>query len=59
MDDERSLTCQWKGCGEISTIIYFDRGLCEKHWIKSCEMEPEKVRKILKITKKILDAGSN
>ena len=47
--EDKALTCQWKNCGKISTIVYYDNGLCEKHWIKSCGMEIESVRKILKI----------
>jgi hypothetical protein len=41
--------CQWPNCGNISTIIYFDSGLCDKHWYKVCEIGPEKARKKLGI----------
>jgi len=42
-------TCQWPNCGNTSTIIYLDSGLCDKHWCKICDMGPEKARKKLRI----------
>lgn len=47
--------CQWPKCEAASDIIYLGCGLCDKHWTKSCDMEPEAVRKKLGIKEVVVE----
>ncbi len=51
MKDRRAF-CQWPRCDKESDIIYYDCGLCDKHWEKSCEMDMKDVKKKLGIEDK-------
>ena len=42
--------CQWSKCGLPSEVVYLGSGLCEKHWIKICDMPMEAAHKKLGIT---------
>lgn len=46
--------CQFPKCGNLSDLIYLERGLCEKHWKQIAEMETDKAHKKLKIEVKKL-----
>lgn len=46
--------CQFPKCTEYSDLIYLGKGLCEKHWKKIAEMEPEKAYAKLGIKSKTL-----
>ena len=45
MSDDRADKCQYRKCGKPSEIIYLGCGLCEKHWVKICDMPTEKAHK--------------
>lgn len=47
---EKSLNkCFWPKCTENSEIIYLGKGLCQKHWEKSCTMSLPDIYKKLNI----------
>lgn len=41
--------CQWPKCELPSEVVYLGSGLCEKHWIKICDMPRENAYKKLGI----------
>ena len=51
MSEDKSNTCQYRKCGKLSDIVYLGCGLCEKHWVKICDMPTDKAHKLLKIEK--------
>ena len=55
---DKTSKCQWSKCEAESDIIYLGCGLCDKHWTKSCDMEPEDVRRKLGIKEKSVDMVS-
>lgn len=49
MNDKERDYCQWPNCINESIIILINKGLCDKHWEKVCEMDKEKAYKKLGI----------
>ena len=49
MSGDREDRCQYRKCGKPSEIVYLGCGLCEKHWVKICDMPTEKAHKLLRI----------
>lgn len=47
--NDKTSKCQWRKCGEPSEIVYLGLGLCEKHWVKVCDMSTEEAHKKLGI----------
>jgi hypothetical protein len=53
MNTNKTEKCQWCKCGELSEIIYLGFGICEKHWVKICDMQIDQVYKKLGIENEI------
>jgi hypothetical protein len=34
---ERVTTCDWHGCAEEASLVYYDHPVCEDHWAQHCE----------------------
>jgi len=56
---DRADKCQWTKCELPSEVVYLGSGLCEKHWIKICDMPREASYKKLGIPFPPLKKKSN
>ncbi len=39
-EDELDLRdhCCWRGCEQLSDLIFYEAGLCDGHYVKACEV---------------------
>jgi hypothetical protein len=48
-------TCSVKGCKEISSMGYYNKHICNKHWAILAEKSSDEIKDILEIKRKKIE----